>query len=169
MKKLFVLLFTLLSLNAYAFDISSIKNVTCKKENTGADNSNSEMYICSYNKNIEFDNAYGDIISLVSKEIISKNKFVSDKSKAKFESTVKDLILKKYEQYIINEKSKDGVILLVSRYDFGNIANIITNMAVMDEHYDFTITKDENNKLMLMVSKFKGKEYIEVNKNFIEQ
>ena len=127
------------------------------------------MYICSYNKNIEFDNAYGDIISLVSKEIISKNKFVSDKSKAKFESTVKDLILKKYEQYIINEKSKDGVILLVSRYDFGNIANIITNMAVMDEHYDFTITKDENNKLMLMVSKFKGKEYIEVNKNFIEQ
>ena len=42
-------------------------------------------------------------------------------------------------------------------------------MAVMDEHYDFTITKDENNKLMLMVSKFKGKEYIEVNKNFIEQ
>lgn len=169
MKKLFVVLFMLLSLNAYAFDISSIKNVTCKKENIGADNSNSEMYICSYNKNIEFDNAYGDIISLVSKEIISKNKFVSDKSKAKFESTVKDLILKKYEQYIINEKSKDGVILLVSRYDFGNIANIITNMAVMDEHYDFTITKDENNKLMLMVSKFKGKEYIEVNKNFIEQ
>ena len=82
MKKLFVVLFMLLSLNAYAFDISSIKNVTCKKENTGADNSNSEMYICSYNKNIEFDNAYGDIISLVSKEIISKNKFVSNKSKA---------------------------------------------------------------------------------------
>ena len=131
MKKLFVVLFMLLSLNAYAFDISSIKNVTCKKENTGADNSNSEMYICSYNKNIEFDNAYGDIISLVSKEIISKNKFVSDKSKAKFESTVKDLILKKYEQYVINEKSKDGVILLVSRYDFGNIANIITNISAM--------------------------------------
>lgn len=169
MKKLFFILFMLFSAYAYALDISNFKDAKCEKQNMGESGSNiiSNIYLCTYKNNITFQDAYYDVIDAVEKEVISKNNFKSSKEKESFASKINDLKTKKYDEYTIKEESKDGVLYLISRTVEQTAAEISTNMGIKDEYYSFIITK-EGSSLQLMFSSFKGDEYIEANKSFIE-
>lgn len=169
MKQIFLLLFILFSFQAYALDIKSFKDAKCEKVDLGDEGNNiiSNMYNCTYKSNIAYQDAYFDVIDIVGKEIISKNNFKSSKAKTSFESKLNDLKTKKYDEYVIKEEIKDGVAYIVYRSMEQSAAEISTNMAVMDEYYSFIIMK-ENNTVKLTISSFKGNEYIEANKTFIE-
>lgn len=169
MKKLLVFIFLLFSFNTYALDVSLFKDAKCENINMGNTENNviSNMYNCTYENNITFYNVYYDVIDMVGKEILSQNKFKSSKSKSSFESSLNNLISKKYDEYVLKEEIKDGIVYIVVRSMEQSVAEISTNMAVMDEYYSFIIMK-ENNIIKLIISSFKGDEYIEANKTFVE-
>lgn len=169
MKQIFLLLFIFFSFQAYALDIKSFKDAKCEKVDLGDERNNiiSNMYNCTYKSNIAYQDAYFDVIDVIGKEIISKNNFKSSKAKTSFESKLNDLKTKKYDEYVIKEDIKDGIVYIVYRSMEQSAAEISTNMAVMDEYYSFIIMK-ENNTVKLTISSFKGNEYIEANKTFLE-
>lgn len=169
MKKIFILFFTIFSFHAYAFDISLFKDTVCKEENLGEIDKNikSSMYTCTYKKNISFLEAYNDVINIISSEINQKNNLISNKVKSDFNSKINNLKTKQYNEYVIKEKTKDGIVYIMSRNMGKYTAEVSTNMAVMDEYYSFIVT-EESGIIQLTVSSFKGNEYIEANKNFIE-
>lgn len=169
MKQIFLLLFTLFSFQVYALDIKSFKDAKCEKVDMGDAGNNivSNMYNCTYKSNVAYQDVYFDVIDIVGKEIISKNNFKSSKAKISFENKLNDIKTKKYDEYVIKEDIKDGVAYIVSRSLEQSAAEISTNMAVMDEYYSFIIMK-ENNTVKLTISSFKGNEYIEANKTFLE-
>lgn len=163
MKKIFVLLFTLLAFNAFAFDVERVKKISCEKPVTKTENNNTiTTWNCTFAEGTPLAYAYKEIINDLSADI--EKKILMPKSKTQFKQNVQNAINKKNSKHKISQIGIKGMIYLEPTYKDSKNAEISTNIGVEDENHSFTLVQEDKLKLTYVITK--GESQIEKTQSY---
>lgn len=165
MKKLFVLLFTFIAFNVFAFDVERVKKISCDEPVKKTENGNEvTTWTCTFADGTPLSFAYKEIINDLSKDM--EKQILMPKSKTQFKGNVQKAINQKNAKHKITQIGVKGMIYLEPTYKDSKYAEISTNLGIEDENHSFKL--EQGDKLTLTYILTKGDSQIEVTQSYEE-
>jgi len=165
MKKILVIVFTLIAVNAFAFDIERVKKISCDAPVKTTENDNEiTTWTCTFAEGTPLSFAYKEIINDLSKDI--EKKILMPKSKTQFKQNVQNALNQTNAKHKITQIGIKGMIYLEPTYDNNKKAEISTNLGVENENHSFNLVQEDNVKLTYVFSK--GDSQIEKTQSYEE-
>lgn len=146
MRKIFLLLFILVSFQAFAFDVENLNGASCTKVSDASEDGFDPAfwydYECSFNDSLTLQDVYKDVIQNIADESSKMLSDASDFSQSEFNKKVNEF--KNHKKDFSYRKSYEGNGFDIGVQFTNNQITIATNEGQGEEYYKYTINKSGN-------------------------